>query len=101
MTPAEALGRLKTGETYAKLIAHQRYDVGIYKPEGEDRQTPHLRDEIYIVVAGTGSFVSDGVTQRFGPGDMLFVAAGVEHRFVDFSDDFSTWVIFFGETPAR
>ena len=27
---------------------------------------------------------------------MLFVEAGVDHRFVDFSDDFETWVIFWG-----
>jgi len=97
MTPVEALRNLKAGETYAKLIAHTKYDVGIYQPKGEDGQTPHLRDEIYIVIAGTGEFVCEGVTRQFGPGDMLFVAAGVEHRFVDFSDDFATWVVFFGE----
>jgi mannose-6-phosphate isomerase-like protein (cupin superfamily) len=33
---------------------------------------------------------------RFGPGDVLFVPAGVEHRFEDFSDDFVTWVVFYG-----
>lgn len=26
--------------------------------------------------------------------DILFVKAGDEHRFIDFTDDFSTWVIF-------
>ena len=29
-------------------------------------------------------------------GDLLFVPAHVEHRFERFSDDFRTWVIFFG-----
>lgn len=28
--------------------------------------------------------------------DAIFVEAGVEHRFEDFSDDFSAWVIFWG-----
>ena len=32
----------------------------------------------------------------FAPGDMLFVPAGTVHRFEDFSDDFATWVIFYG-----
>ena len=32
----------------------------------------------------------------FNAGDLLFVPAGVVHRFEDFSDDFSTWVIFYG-----
>jgi len=29
-------------------------------------------------------------------GDVLFVAAGVEHRFLNISDDFSAWVVFWG-----
>jgi len=29
-------------------------------------------------------------------GDVLFVAAGVEHRFSKFTDDFATWVFFYG-----
>ena len=29
-------------------------------------------------------------------GDCLFVAAGVEHRFETFSNDFSTWDVFWG-----
>jgi mannose-6-phosphate isomerase-like protein (cupin superfamily) len=32
----------------------------------------------------------------FHPGDFLFVAAGVSHRFEEFTDDFRTWVVFFG-----
>ena len=34
--------------------------------------------------------------QAFEPGEALFVPAGVEHRFVDFSEDFSAWVVFYG-----
>lgn len=30
------------------------------------------------------------------PGDLLFVPAGVEHRFGPFTDDFATWVLFYG-----
>lgn len=29
-------------------------------------------------------------------GDVLFAPAGIEHRFENFSDDFVTWVIFYG-----
>jgi hypothetical protein len=31
-----------------------------------------------------------------GPGDVLLVPAGQEHRFVDFGDDFATWVFVYG-----
>lgn len=30
------------------------------------------------------------------PGDLLFVPAGVVHRFEEFTDDFATWVMFYG-----
>ena len=32
----------------------------------------------------------------FGPGDFLFVPAGLPHRFTDFGDTMSTWVMFYG-----
>ena len=32
----------------------------------------------------------------FSAGDFLFAPAGVEHRFVNFTDNFYTWVIFYG-----
>ena len=32
----------------------------------------------------------------FGPGDFLFVLADLPHRFTDFGDTMSTWVMFYG-----
>jgi mannose-6-phosphate isomerase-like protein (cupin superfamily) len=96
----EALGRLaETESDYVRLIEQQKFDLGLYQPIVIDPQTPHARDELYIVAAGTGRFVCADETRSFGPGDVFFVAAGTEHRFVDFSSDFATWVIFFG-TPT-
>lgn len=45
---------------------------------------------------GTGTFVRDGERRRFGPGDVIFVPAAMTHRFEDFSEDFATWVVFWG-----
>ena len=68
----------------------------LYAPRGTDPQQPHTRDEAYVVARGTGTFW-DGATRRpVAPGDFLFVAAGVPHRFEDFSDDFAVWVLFYG-----
>ena len=36
------------------------------------------------------------VLDRFDSGDILFVAAGVEHHYEDFSDDLALWRIFYG-----
>jgi len=41
-----------------------------------------------------GRFFVSGEEEPFGPGDVLF--APVEHRFVDFDDSLTVWVIFYG-----
>jgi len=66
--------------------------------------TPHSQDEVYIIMQGRGVFLHDGKRDGFGPGDLLFVAAGTEHRFEDFTEDLAVWVVFYGpsggEVPA-
>ena len=70
--------------------------VEIYRPLGNDEQQPHTRDECYVVISGTGTYSVDGELIDFAPGDFLYAPAGVEHRFETFSEDFVTWVIFYG-----
>ena len=100
LTIQDALARLK-GETYALAHSGPIHDIGFYAPRGTDPQKPHIRDEAYIVASGTGRFWCAGEETAFAPGDMLFVPAGVDHRFIEFSEDFATWVIFFGVSPSR
>ncbi len=93
----EALTKLgKIQSPFLTLFEHGTLSVEIYKPEKVDLQQPHTRDEVYIVISGTGEFLNDNVRTTFCPGDFLFVPAGVTHRFENFSDDFSTWVLFYG-----
>jgi mannose-6-phosphate isomerase-like protein (cupin superfamily) len=97
LSPAPALAALDGHDTaFRELFAHGSLSIEIYRPVGADTQQPHARDEVYVVIAGAGTFFNGGERVAFGPGDVLFVAAGVEHRFTDFSDDFSTWVVFYG-----
>ena len=84
------------GERFAKVLGHGSMEVEIYAPRGRDAQTPHTRDELYVVVGGSGKFVNGPERHEFGPGDVLFVPAGVEHRFEDFTDDLAVWVVFYG-----
>jgi mannose-6-phosphate isomerase-like protein (cupin superfamily) len=58
--------------------------------------TPHDQDEIYLIVRGRGVLFHDGRRDSFEAGDLLFVAAGTEHRFEDYTADLSVWVVFFG-----
>jgi mannose-6-phosphate isomerase-like protein (cupin superfamily) len=86
----------QSGNLFTEVFKHGTLSVEFYKPEKTDNQTPHDRDEVYIIATGTGQFYNDGITTHFNPGDFLFVPAGVEHRFLNFTDDFSTWVLFYG-----
>ncbi len=79
-----------------EVMSHGTMVVKYYAPRGTDEQTPHTRDELYVVARGTGTFINGDKEHPFGAGDVLFVPAGVEHRFADFTDDFGTGVIFYG-----
>lgn len=81
---------------FTELFKHGTLVVEFYKPDKIDHQKPHERDEVYVVVSGTGVFFHAGRRWNFKPGDFLFVPAGAEHRFENFTDDFATWVIFYG-----
>jgi mannose-6-phosphate isomerase-like protein (cupin superfamily) len=92
---------INSPETSARLFERDDTSVLLYVPKDTDTQTPHARDEIYIVVTGHGTFRRGQELVRFAPGDVLFVAAGVPHRFESFSGDFRTWVVFFGPRAAE
>ena len=95
---SNALRRLPgpQGEHNVALFEHGSLVIKLSQPRGVDRQQPHSRDEIYVVAQGSGEFVCGGTRQTFSPRDVLFAAAGVEHRFENFSDDFAVWVFFYG-----
>jgi len=64
-------------------------------------QTPHERDELYFIAAGSGRYrVGDAVT-AVGAGDLLFAAAHTAHGFEDFTDDFAVWIIFYGPVKKK
>ncbi len=95
---ADALARLpgSEGKRFATIFQHGTLTVEIYAPRGFDPQEPHTRDEVYLVVQGCGEFVCGETRQKFSSSDVLFAAAGVEHRFENFTDDLAVWVIFYG-----
>ena len=99
------------GRATALMLANGSMELRWFAPKQHDPQTPHDRDELYIIVSGTGVFmraveslpfddsslpIQGEERVRFGPGDALFVAAGTTHCFEEFSDDFATWIVFYG-----
>lgn len=97
LTIENALSNLKEQDKpFKELFTHGSLNIEIYKPEGVDLQEPHSRDEIYVIATGSGYFVNGATREKFKTGEVLFVPAGIEHRFENFTNDFSTWVFFYG-----
>ena len=94
--PGKVTEEWPMGEPFALAFAHGSMSVELYAPRGTDIQTPHDQDELYFIHSGCGEFVMAGERHSFEAGTVFFVPAYVEHRFENFSDDFSTWVVFWG-----
>lgn len=92
------------GEHSVSVLQRGTLDVKLSLPTPPNQQTPHAQDEVYVVIRGRGILLHDGERDPFESGDVLFVAAGTEHRFEDFSEDLAVWVVFYGprggEVPA-
>ncbi len=87
---------LPEGRRSAEVFVDGDLEVRLYAPKGHDPQTPHDRDELYIVASGRGKFRVGDCVEPFAAGALLYVAAHEVHRFEDFSADFAAWVVFYG-----
>ena len=93
----QAIQQLKqSGKEFIPLFENPLLSVEVYQPHVVDKQQPHDRDEFYLVISGSGKFQLNDKVMDFKPGDFLYVPAYTEHHFIDFSEDFTTWVFFVG-----
>ena len=95
---ADAIGSLARagGVPFAELLVHGSLNVEIFAPQDVDRQQPHSRDELYVVVKGRGDFVHGDRRDRVRSGDLIFVPARLPHRFENIADGLTVWVMFYG-----
>ncbi len=93
-----ALAQLKNEKAavIAELMRRGTMSTEIYAPKKTDQQKPHTKDEIYVIASGYSTLYREGHRIMCFKGDILFVAAEMNHRFEDYSEDFSTWVISYG-----
>ena len=84
------------GEHFVNVLQRGRVRLLLSFPLNPNRQAPHAQDEIYVVARGSGVLSHGGKRDDFETGDVMFVAAGVEHHFEDFTDDLAIWVVFYG-----
>jgi mannose-6-phosphate isomerase-like protein (cupin superfamily) len=81
---------------WAEQLRVADLSVGSYSVPrgGTDDQVPHTEDEVYVVTAGRAVLQAGGDSARVGPGSVIYVAAGEEHRFTDISEDLAAVVLF-------
>ena len=82
-------------------VRSDKLNVGVYvlAAGSTDDQTPHEEDEVYYAVRGRARFECDGETAGnvalvhtvqpaySNPGSLLFVRAGIDHRFRDIEEE--------------
>jgi mannose-6-phosphate isomerase-like protein (cupin superfamily) len=81
---------------YLEFLRQDSLSVGLYvlPAAAVDEQRPHSEDEVYYVVSGRGTITVAGEERAVQPGSIIFVAAGVEHRFHDISEALTILVFF-------
>jgi len=91
----------QAGKEFKTFFEHGTLSVELYKPQLTDKQNPHERDEVYLIASGQGVFQLENETTLVQAGDFLFVPAHAPHKFIQFTDDFSTWVLFYGPVAGE
>lgn len=81
---------------YVTALASGTMRCVLFAPRKVDEQRPHTQDELYIIASGSAAFIRGQERVRVGPGDTVFVPAGLEHRFEGMSGDFESWAVFWG-----
>jgi mannose-6-phosphate isomerase-like protein (cupin superfamily) len=91
-----AARRAAAGTPYLEFISVPDLSVGLYvlAPGQPDLQQPHGEDEAYYVVAGSGQISVGDDVRDVHAGSIVFVAAGVPHRFHDITSELTLLVAF-------
>jgi mannose-6-phosphate isomerase-like protein (cupin superfamily) len=94
--PLPATASWPQGVWDTTVFTHGTMSLIAFTPRGHDYQTTHPQDELYVVIKGSGTLLIENTPYPFVEGDVLFVPATKQHRFSEFSQDLTTWAIFWG-----
>lgn len=70
-------------QQFFRLLNRKDLTIGVLRiqPGGLDMQGTHTQDEVYAVVGGRGLLRLGDVDHPVSPGSIVFVPAGLAHRF--------------------
>lgn len=88
--------RTNSGKRYLEFLRVPAMSAGIYvlPAGGTDLQSPHHEDEMYYVVRGQARMRAGSEDHAVSDGSIIFVAAGVEHRFYEITEELTVLVFF-------
>jgi mannose-6-phosphate isomerase-like protein (cupin superfamily) len=88
--------RAESGRSYLEFLRVPALSMGLYvlPPHSEDLQQPHTEDEVYYVVSGRAKIRVGAEEREAQAGSLIYVEAGVEHRFFDIQEELVTLVFF-------
>ena len=88
--------RETSGRLYHEFMSVPDLSGGLYVLEAgaTDPQSPHAEDELYVVMSGKATVFVEGESRPVVAGSVVFVGAGVEHRFVDIVERLVLLVVF-------
>ena len=91
-----AAQRQQSGKLYLEFLRVPSMSLGLYMlpAGGIDPQKPHSEDEVYYIVSGRGSIRVGAEDHKVEPGSIVFVKAGVGHRFHSIAEDLTILVFF-------
>jgi mannose-6-phosphate isomerase-like protein (cupin superfamily) len=86
----------KSAKRYFEFLRVPAMSAGIYTLSAgtTDPQSPHKEDELYYVVRGRARMKAGHEDRAVNAGSVIFVGAGVEHRFYDIEEELSVLVFF-------
>jgi mannose-6-phosphate isomerase-like protein (cupin superfamily) len=88
--------RGQAGKSYLEFLRIPMMSAGVYTlpTGGTDHQKPHREDEMYYVVRGRARMRAGSEDHDVSQGSVIFVAAEVEHRFYDITEELVVLVFF-------
>ena len=88
--------RAARDERYHEFLRVPALSAGIYRlpAGGVDPQRPHGEDEVYVVVSGRARVLVGEDDEPVEAGSVVYVPAGVEHRFHAIEEELRVLVLF-------
>jgi mannose-6-phosphate isomerase-like protein (cupin superfamily) len=85
-----------SGRLYHEFISVPGLSGGLYVLEAgaADPQSPHTEDELYVVMSGKAKAMVGGEERPIKTGSVIFVAANIEHKFIDIEERLVLMVMF-------